>query len=195
MEQYLIDDVSKVYSTIHTMTNKQIVSLAILHNNTSVVFHSPGESRINTELCELMDIPLMPISSTKGPVISQSGDIAAMIWLPKLSLENWGQYVFNHLNKYLTNYQLKIRLIGNDILLHNRKIGGYSNEITPTGSIGVLFIAMNDAQNVVNQICLKHTDKKTAGLYNYGITAKEIKDQIIIASEAYVKLLNLEGGK
>ena len=195
MKAYRLNNLTSVNDTISNLVKETTPSIAILQNDTHCVFYKPNDNRVNIDLCNELHIPRIPIASTRGPVISNVGDIAAMIWIPKYKSASWGAYVFKSLQMYLTKQNLKITLQSNDILLYGRKIGGYSEEVTPAGVIGVLFIAMEDAQDIVNQICLKHTDKKTTGLYDYGITANEIKSQIIEISERYISILHLEGGR
>jgi hypothetical protein len=195
MKTYIINDLTKLDDTMTTVLMQSTPSLGILENNIRCVFRRPNDDRVNLELCNELEIPVIPISSTKGAVISNINDIAAMVWIPGYNVVSWGAYIFNRLAHYLTGQHLKMTLVNNDILLYGKKIGGYSEEITARGVVGVLFIAMEDAQELVNQICLKHTDKKTAGLHNYGITNTEIKDLIIRETEVYLTLLSIEGGK
>ena len=194
MKQYLFNKMTELSSNLENILNEVTPSLAIFTNDTQCVFHRPADHKVNFDLCDELNIPCIPIEQTKGAVISLVGDLAVMINIPNFNKITWGTYIFNWLKEYLIGQQLRITLAGNDILLYGKKIGGYSHDINEHGAVGVLFIAMEDAQDIVNQICLKHEDKETAGLLNYGITTNEIKTELIKASEAYLQLVGLEGG-
>jgi|LGOV01.1.fsa_nt_gb hypothetical protein len=194
MKEYLFNKIENLPSTISTILSQTVPTIGIFENDESCVFRKPGDDRIDVGRCEVLEIPIVDIPYTKGAVISNTGDLAIMIYMPNTNKITWGTYVFNKLKTYLISQGLRITLSSNDILLYNKKIGGYSESIESHGTIGVLFIAMEDAQDIVNTICLKHTDKQTAGLHDYGITTNEVRAEIIKASEDYLKAIGLEGG-
>jgi len=166
-------------------------TFGILQNNKMMVYYRM-EDQVCLDYCKEHNIPTYHIPSMAGPIVANVDDLALMLWLPGRQDKGWGKHLLSHLQHYLTKKGLIINLESNDMLLNWAKVAGYSERQFPQGTGCVAFIAMRNSQDIVNTICLKHRDKVTDGLLAYGITISEVREQVTIATQEYLKLMGFE---
>ena len=154
--------------------------------------YDTGKGDINLNACSELQAIVIPYVSNGGTAVSNIGDLSIYFGV-KGNHSNWCKYMFKSIKLWLISQGINAVEENNDITIHGKKIMGYTEHPHSEYSSGSIFIAMTNSQELVSKICLKPKTRKTAGLNEYGITAYEISEVIITATQNYLNSLKLEG--
>lgn len=132
------------------MTEKETKVLFVLSTETFV--YSGNSKAFNEEYCKMNNIPIYPLYTAGGTIVSTNGDFGLIICYPqKIILDV--NFILNKIKSILGKYMTNLEVNGNDILLNGEKVCGavmyYQNGMKCFGA----HFSFNDNSELVEKIC------------------------------------------
>lgn len=186
--------VLEVSKYIETLTKYQDLGQNLLFLGTADVpaIYYTHKNDINREVVLKDGYTLVEYPSNGGSFVVQPGDMVACFTLFQ-ERPGWAMWVLTQLQQWLSQYHITVVIYTNDLLIHGRKVMGYTETTANGMTISAIVIAMHNSQELVDKICLKPKAKHTCGLYEFGITNQEVLDKIIEYTKTFID--NMVGGK
>lgn len=139
-------------------------------------FH--GDDKIDIALCQELSVFPLHLNYRGGTIIGDSEDLSFLILCP-LNLKFNSGFILQGIKLILSQYFENVTILGNDILIDNKKIcGAMSAEFNNCFLWGAQ-ISYTNKDNLINKICVKQA-KKEPGQINKNILPKEeLKKQLL----------------
>lgn len=135
-----------------------------------------NNSKFNEEYCILHKIPIFPIQTSGGTIVSTAGDLNIGICIPDrngVSLT----FILNGLANIFRKYTDKdIVVDGNDILVNNKKVLGSSTYKMNNVFVFIAPVSMTEKSELIENICLKKSSKIPTHI-NF-MTADELRQEV-----------------
>lgn len=163
-------------------------NVLLIGTTTDLTVYDTNKNDINYDACYDNNAIIIPMISNGGSAVTLPGDIGFYFSSPEYS-EGWCKYVFAMVQEWLSSKGILADIRNNDLTIFGKKFAGYTEHPNKNYSFGIIFIAMNNAQDLVRAICTKPKTKDTIGLKNFGIIADEIIEVVINASKSYLKFM------
>lgn len=140
-----------------TITDKKI---AVLFADTEFTLVWNGDnSKFNQEYCIENNIPILPLQTKGGTIVSTVGDLNIGICMPE-SLGVDSNYLLNELADIFRKYtNKKIDVDGNDIIVDGFKVLGSSVYHTNGMFMFITPVSLSEKSYLIENICLKKSDK------------------------------------
>lgn len=182
---------SKEYLNIIQQYSNKKEPVLLIGVTTDLTVYTTGKNDTNFEAFKNLNAILIPYKSNGGTAVSAPGDLGIYFRIPKRGT-GWCLFIYKELRNFLISYGIEANITNNDLTIHGKKVAGYTEDSDSNYSTGSIFIAMNNSQELVNEICLKPKTRETAGLSDYGLTVDEVIDVIKTATKKYLKLIGGE---
>ena len=147
--------ISDVMATIEA---KKTAILFAVTNKTIVWNGNQGE--YNASYCEECGIPIYPLGTNGGTIVSTPGDLNIGICFPEIKGLD-AKYILNGFSEIFKKYTNKIIEVDrNDLLIAGRKILGSSVYKQNGMFVFITPVSLSKKENLICEICLKHSTKQ-----------------------------------
>jgi hypothetical protein len=125
----------------------------------TLVWNGNGGS-YNAEYCEECGIPIYPLYTEGGTIVSTPGDLNIGICLPR-TVELNAKYILEGFAKIFRKYTYKfVEVVGNDVLVGGVKVLG-SSVYEKEGQLMLITpVSMSEKEQLICEISLKHSTKQ-----------------------------------
>lgn len=176
------------FEVIETNAEKAIsdVFKAIEQRRTSVLFAKTDKTLVwngnsgnyNVEYCTECNIPIYPLNTGGGTIVSTPGDLNIGICYPENEKFD-STYILNKFVEVFKKYTDKpVIASGNDILVNEYKVLGSATYRASGMFVFVTPVSMSEKDQLVCNICLKHSTKQPG--YIDFITADRLREEVEI---------------
>lgn len=162
--------------------------ILLVGTTTDLTVYDTGKQDINFEACFKHNAVIIPMTSNGGSAVTLPGDIGFYFSTPGYS-EGWCKFVFAKLIVWLSTQGILANVRNNDLTISGRKFAGYTEHPSKDYTFGIIFVAMNNAQDLVREICTKPKTKDTIGLSDFGLIANDITNVVIQATNEYLEFM------
>lgn len=136
---------------VQWVMDNQIISVLFAESDKTFVF-SGSTKDFNEEFCIENNIPVFPINTGGGAIVSTPGDLSIGICMPENMWKD-ATYILNNIKDIMSNYMDNVEVAGNDILVDSKKVCG-STQYNKNGMICfVAHISFNDNTDLIENIC------------------------------------------
>lgn len=119
-----------------------------------------NNSEFNESYCEECGIPIYPLYTGGGTIVSTPGDLNIGICFPEISGLN-ARYILNGFTKIFKKYtNEEVKIDGNDILIGGRKVLGSSVYKKNGMFVFITPVSLSEKEELIGEICLKHSTKQ-----------------------------------
>ena len=160
-------------------------SVLLIGTTTNLTVYDTGRKDINYEECAKENAVIIPMTSNGGAAVTLPGDIG-FYFSNHSYIAGWCKYIFAELQRWLSSRGVLTTFRNNDLAIYGKKFAGYTEHPSKNYSFGIIFIAMNNAQDYVNKFFTKAKTKETIGLRDFGLIADEIIQVVIKATKNYL---------
>lgn len=130
----------------------------------------------NASYCEECNIPIYPIFTVGGTIVTGPDDLNLGICIPKIEGID-ANYILNKFAKIFSKYTYSlVEVLGNDILVGGVKVLGSSGYEKDEQYMFVSSVSMSDKTELISKICKKHSTKQP-GFINF-MTAEQLRGEI-----------------
>ena len=153
-----------------------------LHRIAYVIVESPvaivhKRTQVDEGVCKTLGYDIVESYNNAGTIVSNKGDVLIGHFA---EIENgWYDRFITYFLDWLKAKGLNAEYVSNDILVDGHKVCGMCvtryGRIDYTGGI----ISMNVNLDHIKKICRKPMVKEPKGLYDYGITTKEVEEMFL----------------
>ena len=133
---------------------------AVLFANTehTIVWNGDG-SQLNESYCKDCDIPIYPLYTSGGTIVSTLGDLNIGICVPDNYMSG-ANYFLDNLACIFRKYTDKsVEVVGNDVLVDGYKVLGASTYHTNGMFMFITPVSLSEKSKLIQNICLKHSEK------------------------------------
>lgn len=145
--------------------------------NTYVLCGSGGIKVFNREYCDSNNIPVFPLHTPGGTIVSSTGDFSFGVCMP-LRIKPTVEFVLNNVKDIIQKFTFDlVEVKGNDILVNEKKVCGsafYKNENV---LMVVMHFSFNDQSELISHICTTDKVSKPVGYINF-MTRNEFKSEV-----------------
>ena len=135
-----------------------------------------NNSILNEEYCVRYGIPILPIQTGGGTIVSTKGDLSIGICVPK-KIDYTANYILEGLANIFRKYtNKKVEVDGNDILIDGYKVLGSSTYNDNKMLMFVTLVSFSEKSELINNICLKKSSK-VAGYIDF-MDAETLKSEV-----------------
>lgn len=133
------------------MMDRQETGVVFIDSNETFVFS--GESKpYNAEYCEKNNIPVYPLYTKGGAIVSAPGDFSIGLCFPE-SVGVDVQFILNKLKSIFGQYVENVEVKGNDILLNGGKICGSIMYYRNGMNCFAAHFSFDDHSELIEKIC------------------------------------------
>jgi len=152
--QFIEKDPVDCIEEVLRMINENVTGVLFVNSNETFVFNgSKGENSFNEDYCIENNIPIYPIQTGGGTIVSTTGDFSLGICVPKDTGINT-LFILNRLKNILTKYTDKnIVIDNNDILVDGKKVCGSAIYSYNGMFMFVGYFSFNDKSELIRNIC------------------------------------------
>lgn len=179
-----LDKTVNYLPTIQRYYNSTIPVLIFGVTDVLTVYNT-NKKDLNLTYCNFVKAVVINYSSNGGAAVSSPGDLGVYFGNKGNHL-TWPKYILQELYKFLMGKGLSPSIENNDLTLYSKKVLGYTTSFDGEYTNCSIFIAMNNSQDLVSNICLKPKTRQTAGFHEYGITKHELIEVIIKSTQNYL---------
>ena len=133
------------------MMNEKKTGVVFIDSNETFVFS--GESKpYNAEYCEANNIPVYPLYTRGGAIVSTEGDFSIGICYPEINAIDV-QFILGKLKEIFSETMSNVEVSGNDILLDGKKICGSIMYRQNEMKCFACHFSFKDNSELIKQIC------------------------------------------
>lgn len=148
-----------------------------LFSDTDETFVFNGNANYNQDYCLNHNIPIYPIQTSGGTIVSSKGDLSFGVCCPKTNGID-RNYVLNGLKNVLQKHTAAIVTVdGNDILVGDKKVIGSASYWQNNVFMFVCHISFCDNTELISNICITSKVGKTVGYIDF-MTREEFKQGV-----------------
>lgn len=165
--------VKAIAEVLKTIAQKKIAVLFADTTNT-IVWTGDG-SEFNVEYCLKNGIPVLPLQTSGGTIVSTVGDLNIGICMPSDKMD--ANFILNGLANIFRKYTDKeVVIVGNDILVDNYKVLGSSNYNANGMFMFITPVSMTEKSELIDNICIKKSNKTPS--YIDFMTNEELRQEV-----------------
>ena len=125
----------------------------------TLVWNGDG-SEFNESYCEECRIPIYPLYTNGGTIVSTPGDLNIGICFPEIK-KLGSHYILNRFAEIFEKYTQKdISVQGNDVLVDGVKVLGSSSYRQNGMFVLITPVSLSEKGDLISEICLKHSTKQ-----------------------------------
>lgn len=177
---------NKVYSvepkeampTLHQLIQNNRYGIVSVYTNETCVHHGQDPTKyLNRDYCTQHNIPIYSYDSFGGNIVATKDDYSVAIILP-LTIDISAGFVLTKTKEILQKYFNNVEIIGNDILINNKKVAGATSFGTERYFFLIYHFSMSEKSDLIAKICGEPTSGKQPGYIDTSIlpTKKLIED-------------------
>lgn len=174
------------FEVVETTPEKAISNVlkAISNKKTSLLFAvtdkdlvwNGNNGQYNAEYCTECGIPVYPLYTGGGTIVSTPGDLNIGIAFPSTMNIN-ANYILDGFAKIFRKYTNKlVEVSGNDVLVGGLKVLGSSTYHDNGMFMFITPVSMSDKSELICQICLKHSTKQPG--YIDFMTSGQLREEV-----------------
>lgn len=157
-----------------TIEAKKTVILFAVTDKTLVWNGNQGD--YNASYCEECGIPIYPLYTGGGTIVSTPGDLNLGICIPD-KIEINSRYILEGFAKIFQKYTYKlVEVAGNDVLVGGIKVLGSSVYKTNGMFMFITPVSMSDKTQLICEICKKHSTKQP-GHIDF-MSAEQLREEV-----------------
>ena len=158
-----------------TMMNTKDTGVVFIDSDETFVFS--GESKpYNAEFCEANNIPIYPLYTKGGAIVSTEGDFSIGICFPEyVGVDVF--FILSHLKNIFSKYMDGVTVNGNDLLVNGEKICGSIMYHQNGMKCFACHFSFKDNYELINKICNISGSIKTP-TYISGLTVASFKEEL-----------------
>lgn len=167
-KSYLLSNI--YFEVIETHPKQAITDVlnAIANKKASVLFADTeytlvwngNDSEFNEGYCYECNIPIYPLYTGGGTIVSTAGDLNIGICTPK----HYGidaQFILNHIADIFRKYTDKtVEVNGNDVLVDGYKVLGSATYNSNEMNMFITPVSFTEKSELISNICVKHSNKQ-----------------------------------
>lgn len=160
------------------VADKDCILDCIWHNNKEVL---PDVRYNDTDI----DVYRIPVSG--GTIVLRPGDIG-FLHITTDVYSRWEIAVMQEIRKHLfAIYKIPSEIIGNDLLINNKKFAGVANGFINKRRVSAIFVSMNDTtKELIDKIRTKPMQHDGfVGLYRYRVDANSLIRKVVFFSKRW----------
>lgn len=174
------------FKAIETSPEKAVSDImnCIINKKTTILFAETPftlvwngiNSSFNETYCKEHQIPVFPLYTGGGTIVSTKGDLNIGICVPdRNKIKSY--FVLNGLVKIFQKYTNKNVVIdGNDILIDNKKVVGSATYRLNNMFVFIAPVSLTEKTELINNICVKKSSKTPTHIDF--MTANELKQEV-----------------
>ena len=146
-----------IAEVLNAMTAKKT---AVLFADTeyTLVWNGNG-SEFNEDYCRACGIPILPLQTNGGTIVSTKGDLNIGICVPDEYVSDV-RWFLNGFAKIFRKYtEQAVEVNGNDILVNGFKVLGSSSYRSNGMFTFITPVSLTEKRELIQSICVKHSDK------------------------------------
>ena len=157
------------------MMDEKDTGLVFIDSDETFVFS--GESKLyNVEYCEKNNIPVYPLYTRGGAIVSAPGDFSIGLCFPEtIGADSW--FVLDRLKRIFGKHMENVEVSGNDILLNGEKICGSIMYHRNGMKCFACHFSFKNNSELIEKICNISGSIKTPTVIN-GLTVKMFKREL-----------------
>ena len=158
-----------------SMMDTKETGVVFIDSNETFVFS--GESKpFNVEYCKENDIPIYPLYTAGGAIVSTPGDFSIGLCFPdEVGVDV--RFILSKLKDIFSKYMDNVTVNGNDILIDEKKICGSIMYYQNGMKCFACHFSFNDNTELVEKICNASGSVKTP-TFIYGLTVPMFKQEL-----------------
>ncbi len=147
-----------IADVLSCIENKKTAVLFAVTDKT-LVWNGDG-SEFNESYCEECDIPIYPLYTGGGTIVSTPGDLNIGICYPDNKEFN-ARYILSKFTEIFKKHTDKaVEINGNDVLVDGRKVLGSSVYKQNGMFMFITPVSLSEKEELISEICLKHSTKQ-----------------------------------
>ena len=163
--------IKEIFSTIEN----KITAVLFADTDKTLVWNGDN-GNYNAEYCSQCEIPIYPLYTGGGTIVSTSGDLNIGICFPENSEYN-SNYILNKIAEIFKSYTDKSVVISkNDILVDGFNVLGSSSYYNNGMFVFITPVSMSDKTQLICEICQEHSTKQPG--YIDFMTSKQLREEI-----------------
>lgn len=160
---------------IHKVMNEKRTAVLLVRTEHTFVWNGDN-STFNEGYCNECSIPIYPLNTRGGTIVSTKGDLSIGICVPE-SIGIDVNYLLNELADIFRKHTDKhISVDGNDVLVDGFKVLGSTTYKSNGMFMFVAIISLTEKSELISKICTKHSVKTPA--YIDFLTCDELEHEI-----------------
>lgn len=124
----------------------------------TIVWNGDG-SEFNREYCLKHSIPVLPLYTKGGTIVSSKGDLNIGICFPRKADYELLDILNGFANIFRKYTDKKVEVQGNDIIIDGYKVMGSSVYDNKHMLMFITPVSMSDKREIIENVCLKQSDK------------------------------------
>lgn len=149
--------ISAIAEVLQAIMNKRTVVL--FADTTSTIVWRGDNSELNESYCLKNNIPILPLHTKGGTIVSTKGDLNIGICFQKKAGLDLS-YILNGFADIFHKYTAKeIIVSGNDIIVDGYKVLGSSTYAINDMFVFITPVSLTEKSELINSICVKHSSK------------------------------------
>ena len=181
--EYIEKEPKECITEVLHMIDEKVTGILFVDTDSLFIFN--GNSEYNEEYCNKNSIPVYPIYTNGGTIVSQAGDFSLGVCCPN-NIKIDATFILNCIKDILQKYTNKVITIeGNDLLVDGKKVSGSAVYDKDEMFMFVAHFSFNDSINLINNICKPNKIGKTVGYIDFidrEIFKKEVKSWLQVHS-------------
>lgn len=162
------------FEVVETTPNRAIADVleTIKQNKIAVLFADTeytlvwngDNSSFNEEYCDQCGIPIYPLQTNGGTIVSTAGDLNIGICIPG-GLGVDANFILNGFTDIFRKYTDKyVEVKGNDVLIGGFKVLGTSVYNMNGMFVLIAPVSLTEKSELITKICIKHSEKQPANI-------------------------------
>ena len=172
--EYIEKQPAECIAEVLRMINEKVIGVLFVDTDSSFIFQGAG-CDFNEDYCAENNIPVYPIYTKGGCIVSSAGDFSFGICLPSdCGIDR--RYILENVRTILSKYSDSVIVSGNDILIDNKKVLGSATYMQNGMFMFVAHVSFVDSSDVITNVCTK-TSGKDVG-YICDVTRDAFKQEV-----------------
>lgn len=149
----------KAIADVLECINEKKTAVLFTVTDKTLVWNGNG-SEFNESYCEECGIPIYPLYTNGGTIVSTAGDLNVGLCYPDNKEFN-ARYILGKLSEILKKYTDKtVTVDGNDLLIGGLKVLGSSVYKQNGMFMFITPVSLSEKEELIGEICLKHSTKQ-----------------------------------
>ena len=171
---------SAAMTTLRGLIESGKYGIVSVYTNETCVHHGNDQSKqLNSEYCDMNNIPIYKYDSFGGSIVATEGDYSFAVLLPQ-DVDVSAEFLLNGITKIISKHFRNVTSSGNDILINGAKVAG----TTCFGTDGYVFfiahISMSDKTELIKNICGEPVSNKVPWFIDTSVlTTNELIEELL----------------
>lgn len=174
-EVYRIDENYLATQMENAIINGQY-GIYIMTTENTYAFH--GNDTIDYDLCKELSVETVELGYNGGTIIGDKEDLGILLVMP-IEFNMTPTLINNKILSIIQEYIDNAELVGNDILINNKKVMGSMSRIVGNSFVWAAQISFANHNELIAKICNKPAIKEPSYIDNIKLSKNELERRIL----------------